>query len=155
MSLSQLQEVPLLKTILLVGPPGVGKSTFCQQTVIQNLAVDRPVIFVTTEYNTAEAKVFLKEKGLTPTSNHLLRFVDGYNQTVGLPVVDSPDTVNASSGNLTSLGVSIAKLQRGLGRQGVLLIFDSFLKYWKTFIFTCSYYGGGLCLLGVRKRSYT
>jgi len=43
MSLSQLQEIPLSKTILLVGPPGAGKSTFCQQTVLQNLAVDKPV----------------------------------------------------------------------------------------------------------------
>ena len=125
MSLSQLQEVPIAKTVLLVGPPGAGKSTFCHQTVLHNLAVDRAVIFVTTEYGTHEAEALLKERGLITTSNDLLKFVDGYNQTVGLPVTDRPDTLNASSGNLTSIGIAIAKHQRKIGRKGILLVFDS------------------------------
>jgi predicted hydrocarbon binding protein/archaellum biogenesis ATPase FlaH len=125
MSLSQLQEVPIAKTVLLVGPPGAGKSTFCHQTVLHNLAVDRAVIFVTTEYGTHEAEALLKERGLITTSNDLLKFVDGYNQTVGLPVTDRPDTLNASSGNLTSIGIAIAKHQRNIGRKGILLVFDS------------------------------
>jgi predicted hydrocarbon binding protein/KaiC/GvpD/RAD55 family RecA-like ATPase len=117
--------MPNAKTIMVVGPPGVGKSTFCHQTVLHNLAVDRPVIFVTTEYGTHEAEGFLKERGLTTTSTGSLKFVDGYNQTVGLPVTDRPDTLNASSGNLTSLGIAIAKHQRRIGGKGVLLVFDS------------------------------
>ena len=125
MSLSQLQEVPIAKTLLVVGSPGVGKSTFCQQTVLHNLAVDRPVIFVTTEYGTSEAESFLKERGLTEASNLLLNYVDGFNQTVGLPVLDRPDTINVSSGNLTNLGIALFKHQRRIGKKGVLLVFDS------------------------------
>jgi KaiC/GvpD/RAD55 family RecA-like ATPase len=41
--------------ILLVGPPGAGKTTFCQQVILQGLTVDRAVIYVTTEYDQIEA----------------------------------------------------------------------------------------------------
>jgi KaiC/GvpD/RAD55 family RecA-like ATPase len=54
-SLAQIQEIPAKDMILLVGPPGSGKSTFCQQALLQRLAADRPVIYVTTEYDPAEA----------------------------------------------------------------------------------------------------
>jgi KaiC/GvpD/RAD55 family RecA-like ATPase len=61
-SLAQLQEAPSRNMILLVGPPGAGKSTFCQQATLLSLAMDRPVIFVTTEYGSSEAESGLKER---------------------------------------------------------------------------------------------
>ena len=63
MSVAKLQDIPVKNTILIVGPPGAGKSTFCQQTVLQNLASDRPVIFATTEYSSQDAEIFLNKKG--------------------------------------------------------------------------------------------
>jgi KaiC/GvpD/RAD55 family RecA-like ATPase len=54
MSLAEIQEVPKNSLVLLSGPPGAGKSTFCQQTVLNGLAMDKPVIFVTTEKGPAE-----------------------------------------------------------------------------------------------------
>lgn len=125
MSLHWLQEVPSKKSVLLVGPPGSGKSTFCHQTVLYNLAVNRPVIFVTTEYGTLEAERFLKMKGLTSTSSGLLYYVDAYNQTVGLPIVNRPDTISVSSANLTDIGIGITKHQRKIDKKDVLLVFDS------------------------------
>jgi len=44
-SLAEIQEVPRNSLILLAGPPGAGKSTFCHQVVLNTLAMDRPVIF--------------------------------------------------------------------------------------------------------------
>ena len=87
MSLTQLQEIPSKNMILLVGPPGAGKTTFCQQSVLQNLAMDKPVIYVTTEYGPSEARNSLKEKGLTEVEPGRLYFVDSYNETVGLSVI--------------------------------------------------------------------
>jgi RecA-superfamily ATPases implicated in signal transduction len=63
-SLTQIQEVLPKNLILLVGPPGSGKSTFCQQAILQSLAMDKPIIFVTTEYGPSEAERALKERGL-------------------------------------------------------------------------------------------
>jgi len=62
-SLTQLQEIPSKKMVLLVGPPGVGKTAFCEQAVLQNLASDRPIIYVTTKSSPSEVKKDLKERG--------------------------------------------------------------------------------------------
>jgi predicted hydrocarbon binding protein/KaiC/GvpD/RAD55 family RecA-like ATPase len=124
-SLTQIQEVPYKKSILLVGPPGAGKSTFCEQAVLQSLAVDRPIIYVTTELGASEVEKVLKERGLGEIEPGLLNFIDAYNETVGLPVSDRPDTVRADCSNLSSLGIAISKLQDRIGKKGVLLVLDS------------------------------
>ena len=125
MSLSHLKEVPNAKTIMLVGPPGAGKTTFCHQTVLHNLAAHRPIILVTTECSTTEAEKSLKEKGLTGSQAGLLKFIDGFNKTVGLPALDRPDTISISCGNLTNLGIAIVKHQRNINKKGILLVLDS------------------------------
>jgi KaiC/GvpD/RAD55 family RecA-like ATPase len=94
-SLTQLQEIPSENMILLVGSPGSGKSYFCEQTVLHNLAMDKPVIYVTTEYYPSRVEESLREKGLAGIESNLLCFVDAYSETVGLSVSDRPDTVHA------------------------------------------------------------
>jgi KaiC/GvpD/RAD55 family RecA-like ATPase len=72
MSLAQIQEAPDRSVIPLAGPPGAGKSAFCRQIVLDALALDRPVIYVTTERSTPDAIGLLKDGGLgerTPTAN--------------------------------------------------------------------------------------
>jgi predicted hydrocarbon binding protein/KaiC/GvpD/RAD55 family RecA-like ATPase len=125
MSLTQLHEVPLRKMILLVGSPGTGKSTFCHKVVLQNLAIERPVIFITTDYDPNEADKFLKDRGMGETQPGLLNYVDAYSETVGLSVPDRPDTIRANCGNLVSIGIAISKLQKRIEKQGSLLVFDS------------------------------
>jgi predicted hydrocarbon binding protein/KaiC/GvpD/RAD55 family RecA-like ATPase len=122
-SLTQIQEVPPKNLILLVGPPGSGKSTFCQQTILRNIEV-RPVIYVTTESAPSKVEDSLREKGLGEALPHALGFVDAFHETVGLSIVDRPDTVKASSEDLTSLGIAISKLRERMG-ENVLVVFDS------------------------------
>ena len=85
-SVTQLQEIPSKNMILLVGPPGSGKSSFCEQTVLQNLTMDTPVIYVTTEGDPSRVEASLREKGLARIEPNLLSFVDAYNETVGISV---------------------------------------------------------------------
>jgi predicted hydrocarbon binding protein/KaiC/GvpD/RAD55 family RecA-like ATPase len=125
LSLAQLQEVPLKSMVLLVGPPGSGKSTFCQQAALQSLAMDRPIIFVTTEYGPSEAEKALRQRGLREVEPGLLNFVNAYYQTVGLSVSDRPGTIHAHCEDLSSIGIAISKLSERIGRKGVLLVFDS------------------------------
>ena len=117
--------MPPKNLILLVGPPGSGKSTFCHQSVLQNLAVDTPIVYVTTEYGPSQAEETLREKGLGRTEPGLLNFVDAYNETVGVSVKDRLDTVQADCNNLSSIDIAISKLSERIGRKAILLIFDS------------------------------
>jgi KaiC/GvpD/RAD55 family RecA-like ATPase len=128
LSVAQLQEVPSKNLILLVGPPGSGKSAFCQQAILKGLAIDKPIIYVTTEYDPSKAEEALREKGLGLIEPGLLSFVDAFNETVGLSVQDRPDTIRADCANLSSVGISISKLQERLGKKGVLLVFDSLVS---------------------------
>ena len=124
-TLAQVQEVPPENMILLVGPPGSGKSTFCEQAIFQSLAVDRPIIYVTTECGPSRVEKALRERGLSEFEPGILYFIDAYNETVGLSVADRPDTVRADCASLSSIGIAISKLQERIGRKDVLLVFDS------------------------------
>jgi predicted hydrocarbon binding protein/KaiC/GvpD/RAD55 family RecA-like ATPase len=124
-SIAQLQEIPSKSMILLVGPPGSGKSTFCEQTILQNLAIDKPIIYVTTEYDPSKAEASLRAKGLGRIEKGLLSFVDAYNETVGVSVSDRPDAVYADCNDLSSIDIATSKLQDRIGKKGILLVFDS------------------------------
>jgi predicted hydrocarbon binding protein/KaiC/GvpD/RAD55 family RecA-like ATPase len=127
-TVAQLQDIPPENMILLVGPPGSGKSTFCQQAILKGLAIDKLIIYVTTEYDPSKAEEALREKGLGMIEPGLLSFVDAFNETVGLSVQDRPDTIRADCASLSSVGISISKLQERVGKKGVLLVFDSLVS---------------------------
>jgi predicted hydrocarbon binding protein/KaiC/GvpD/RAD55 family RecA-like ATPase len=124
-SLSELQNIPSENVILLIGPLGSGKSTFCRQSVLQTLPLDKPVIYVTTEDGPSRVEGALKEAGLREVEPRLLYFVDAYNETVGVSVPDRPDTVDADCNDLSSIDIAISKLQNQIGRKYILLVFDS------------------------------
>jgi len=124
-SLNEIQEVPPENMIFLVGPPGAGKSTFCEQAILQNLALDRPIIYVTTECGPSKVEKVLKERGLGKIEPGLLNFIDAYNETVGVSVSERPDTVYADCNDLSSIDIAISKLQERIGKKAVLLVFDS------------------------------
>ena len=84
LSLAEIQEVPKESLTLLVGPPGVGKSTFCHQVVLNSIASERPIIFVTTEQSPSGVTGLLKEKGMGESIPGALSFVDAFTETVGL-----------------------------------------------------------------------
>jgi KaiC/GvpD/RAD55 family RecA-like ATPase len=104
-SLTQLQEVPPKNLILLVGPPGAGKTTFCQQSILQNLAMERPIIHVTSENDPSGAEKALREKGLGRIESGLLNFVDAFNETVGTSAPSRPDTAYADCNDLSSRSI--------------------------------------------------
>ena len=120
---TQLLEIPSKSLVLLIGPPGSGKSTFCHEAVIRNIEMS-PVIYVTTESAPSKVAESMAKKGLGVTLPHPIRFVDAFHETVGLSTTDRPDTVKASSEDLTSLGTAISKLRERTTEE-FLLVFDS------------------------------
>jgi len=124
-SLADIQEIPKNSLILLAGPPGAGKSTFCHQAVLSGLAMDRPIIFVTTEQGPTEVAARLRESGMVQLPPAALHFVDAFAQTVGLATPGQADTIHANCEDLNSLSMAVAKLQQRIGRADILLAFDS------------------------------
>ncbi len=123
--LAQLQEIPSKNLMLLVGPPGSGKTTFCYQTILRNLTLDRKIIYVLTESSPSETEKSFKEQGLAEVEPNSLNYVDAFNQTVGVSVPSRSDTVYADCNNLSSIDIAIAKMTEKIGRNGILLVFDS------------------------------
>jgi predicted hydrocarbon binding protein len=78
-----------------------------------------------TECNPSDAEKDLRNRGLGEVELGLLSFVDAYSRTVGLSIADRPDAVGADCDDLSSIDIAISKLQEGIGKKGVLLVFDS------------------------------
>jgi len=124
-SLADIEVIPRNSLILLSGPPGAGKSTFCHRAVLNSLVMERPVILVTTERGPAEVIELLRESGMVEPPPGALRFVDAFGETVGATPPERPDTVAANCEDLNSISTAIAKLQGRIGRRDALLAFDS------------------------------
>jgi len=125
MSLAKLQEPPERSLVLLAGPPGAGKSTFCHRTVLNSVVADRPVIFVTTERTASDVITLLRERGLGDPTPEVVSFVDAFSETVGVETPQRPDTIHANCMDLNSISIAATKLQERLGQRGILLAFDS------------------------------
>jgi len=125
LSLSEIQEVPRESLILLAGAPGAGKSTFCHQAVLNALAMEKPVIYITTEHGPSEVTDLLKERGVGEPPPGALSFVDAFGETVGATTPERPDTISANCEDLNSISMAMAKLQERIGRRDVFLAFDS------------------------------
>jgi KaiC/GvpD/RAD55 family RecA-like ATPase/predicted hydrocarbon binding protein len=125
LSLAEIQDVPKGNLILLTGSPGAGKSTFCHQAVLNGLAMDRPVIYVTTEHGPSEVVDLLKVRGMGEFPSGALSFIDAFGETVGATSPERSDTLSANCEDLNSISMAIAKLQERIGRRDVFLAFDS------------------------------
>jgi len=124
-SLARLHEAPRDSLLLLVGPPGAGKSAFLHQVVLGSLALDRPVIYVTTERRADQVVGLLRERGLGETAPAALSFVDAFAQTVGLSTPERADTLRANCMDLNSITIGVTRLQERIPRGRLLLAFDS------------------------------
>jgi len=125
LSLTEIQDVPKGNLFLLAGSPGAGKSTFCQQAVLNGLAMEKPVIYVTTEHGPSEVIDLLKERGVGEPPRGALSFIDAFGETVGETTAERHDTLNANCEDLNSISMAIAKLQERVGNRDVFLAFDS------------------------------
>jgi predicted hydrocarbon binding protein/KaiC/GvpD/RAD55 family RecA-like ATPase len=125
LSLAEIREVPRESLVLLAGPPGAGKSDLCDQVVLNNIAMNKPVIFVTTEQRPGQVVTRLRDRGLGESAPDSMSFVDAYSQTVGVETPGRADTIYANCVDLNSISIATTRLQERMGRRGILLAFDS------------------------------
>jgi KaiC/GvpD/RAD55 family RecA-like ATPase/predicted hydrocarbon binding protein len=125
LSLAEIREVPRESMVLLAGPPGAGKSGLCDQVVLNGIATDKPVIFVTTEQRPGQVLARLSERGLGESAPEVMSFVDAYSDTVGVESPARADIIRANCLDLNSISIATTRLQERMGRRGILLAFDS------------------------------
>jgi predicted hydrocarbon binding protein/KaiC/GvpD/RAD55 family RecA-like ATPase len=125
LSLAEIREVPRESLVLLAGPPGAGKSDLCDQVVLNSIAMDKPVIFVTTEQRPGQVVTRLRNRGLGESAPEVMSFVDAYSDTVGVESPEQADTIRANCLDLNSISITTTRLQERMGRTGILLAFDS------------------------------
>jgi CRP-like cAMP-binding protein/KaiC/GvpD/RAD55 family RecA-like ATPase len=125
LGLAEIQEIPTESLTLVIGPPGAGKSAFCHQVVLNSIAANRPVIFITTEQSPYGVMRLLVEKGIGSPKSEVLGFIDAFSQTVGVAALDRPDTICADCADLNSISIATTRLQERMGQKGILLAFDS------------------------------
>jgi len=125
MSLTDIQNIPHRKLVLVAGKPGAGKSTLSQQIALHYVASDRQVIYVTTESTVEDLLRSLFDRGLGENVPDNLRFVDAYSQTVGLAGNTHSQSVYANCSDLNSISMAIMKSSIRMSDQDVLLVFDS------------------------------
>jgi CRP-like cAMP-binding protein/KaiC/GvpD/RAD55 family RecA-like ATPase len=125
LSLAEIQEIPRESLTLVSGSPGAGKSAFCRQVVLNSIAANRPIIFVTTEQSPSGIERLLTEKGIGRLPSEVLSFVDAFSDTVGVESLDRPDTICADCADLNSITIATTRLQERTRQESILLAFDS------------------------------
>jgi predicted hydrocarbon binding protein/KaiC/GvpD/RAD55 family RecA-like ATPase len=125
LSLADIREIPRETMVLLAGPPGAGKSGLCDQMVLNSVAMEQPIIFVSTEQRPGQIAARLSERGLGETAPEAVSFVDAYSETVGVESPERADTIRANCMDLTSISIAVTKLQEKVGGRGILVALDS------------------------------
>jgi KaiC/GvpD/RAD55 family RecA-like ATPase len=79
-----IDDVPIGSTILLLGPPGVGKTAFCERLLYYSLKNHTSVLYVILDHPPSRIRDRLKNKGLTCSEGtNRLTLVDGYSWLIG------------------------------------------------------------------------
>lgn len=119
---------PSNSSILLVGPPGCGKSTFCQQFIFEGLKNKQPTLYVTLDVSPNEVIENMKGFGWDIKNfMKILKFIDAYSWRIG-----KTGDVTAL-GNVNELNIAIteaiSELEKTALKRSVFDSVSTFLLY--------------------------
>lgn len=115
---------PAASSILLVGPPGCGKSTLSQQFIFEGLKQHQPGLYVTLDISPKEVIENMERFGWKLDAlRQKLKFIDGYSWRIGKPV---GKFVISNLGNVNELNIAISEVIKILNTAEIKRkVFDS------------------------------
>ncbi|MBS3060056.1 MAG: AAA family ATPase [DPANN group archaeon] len=112
--------------IMLLGPPGIGKSSFCMQAAYRNAVKGTKVLYLTTGASPESVKETMKEFGFNLQQNEKnIIFIDGYSWREGSRKNENAGYVLKNMTNLTEAIVIIKKALSDNDFKNGLVIVDS------------------------------
>lgn len=117
-------EFPQNYSVLLSGPPGVGKFEYCLSLVKNWLVAGEKVIYLTSERSPVEVKSRAEKVGLAleEHENKDFIFIDCYSWSVGKMYTKGFSIENAA--NISEINITVEKVMQDLGSP-VRIVFDS------------------------------
>ncbi|MDY6768927.1 MAG: ATPase domain-containing protein [Candidatus Nanohaloarchaea archaeon] len=115
---------PQNTSILLVGPPGVGKSTFANQFLFQGLQEGEKALYITLDSSPEEVKETARYFGWDfDEYGENVVFIDGYSWREG----GEPDSEFAIEGpsDLNQMNITLADAMKQLGKGRKRVVLDS------------------------------
>ena len=114
-------EVPLGSNVVLIGPPGVGKTMFCEALLCECLSKRVEALYITLDHTPKDVRNRISKREIDLTRREVLVFVDGYSWLVG----ESTERYRVGNlSNLSDLSVKIISASSELG-DGIFFVFDS------------------------------
>lgn len=107
--------------VLIIGPPGIGKTLFCETNLVEFLKQGNNALYIALESAPSEIKARLFEHDENLEEKGTLRFVDGYSWLVG-GSSEKYSVTNLS--NLSDLSVKMISASNAVNHN-LLFLFDS------------------------------
>lgn len=122
-NLAEVLEIPSSTLVIVIGPPGAGKSTFLRRTIAYNaFDLKKPTIVISTKSLPEQfERDLLKRMGAGRVGEVPVRFVDAYSGTVGLHSEGSR-ALGANCNDPTSIGIALAKALRDLAQESLVAV---------------------------------